>query len=267
MKAYAICLLALVAVSSARPKASGGGGGELDRQDQWQGYHSKWQNKEHYQKAKQTRSVSSSKSYEGDGHSGSPTTTAFPTWSSVEGGYGGAGTGTGGYQPPAPTTSTVKKSSYHDTSEYSEKSEQSPNEPNPENSGSPSLGSGPSGIAGSGPVSTGTTSTGNATSGGTLSKGKITLPAGCESVNGIGFGWLPDYNGASLKVDESAVGNKNPCFVGYYGQTGLSGWNDGAQITDNIADAQSGGKPVSLPFEVSNSLSVSFIKSRHTLHK
>ena len=262
MKAYAVCLLALAAVSSARPKASGGGGGELDRQDQWQGHHSlKWQNHEYYKKAKQTHSASTGKSHEEGGHAGSPTTTAFPTLSSVSGGYGGVGTGTGGYQPSAPTSSTVRKLSYQDTSEYSEKSEQSGDKPNPGSSGSPSLGSNPSGVAGSGPVSTGTTFTGNTTSGGTLSKGKITLPAGCESVNGIGFGWLPDYNGASLKVDESAVGNKNPCFVGYYGQTGLSGWNDGAQITDNIADAQSGGKPVRYPFGAFNPFYVPFPES------
>ena len=267
MKAYAVSLLALAAVSLARPKASGGGGGELDRQDQWQGYHSqKWQNHEYYKKAKQTRSASSGKSHEEGGHAGSPTTTAFPTLSSVGGGYGGAGTagtgtGTGGYQPSAPTSSTVRELSYQDTSEYSEKSEQSGDKTNPGSSGSPSLGSSPSVVASSSPVSTGTTSTGNTTSGGTLSNGKITLPAGCESVNSIGFGWLPDYNGASLKVDESAVGNKNPCFVGYYGQTGLSGWNDGAQITDNIADAQSGGTPVRYPFGASNPLYVSFSES------
>ena len=259
MKAYVISLLALAAVSSARPKASGGGGGEIDRHDQWQGSHSlAWQDQEYYQKAKHTRSASSAKSHGGGGHIGKPTTTAFPTLSSLGGGYDGPGTagyagaGTGGYQPPVPTSSTVR--SYQDT-EYSEKSGQSPGKPNLGSSGSPSLGSGPSGVTGSGPVSTGTTSTGNATSGGTLSKGEITLPAGCESVNGIGFGWLPDYNGASLKVDESAVGNKNPCFAGYYGQTGLSGWNDGAQITDNIADAQSGGKPVRYPFGASDFLS------------
>lgn len=80
-------------------------------------------------------------------------------------------------------------------------------------------------------------------SGGTISHGNITLPASCQSVNGIGFGWLPDYNGGSLADDEKAVGNNHPCFAGYYGQTGLSGWNDGGQITSSIADAQSGGKP------------------------
>ena len=86
-------------------------------------------------------------------------------------------------------------------------------------------------------------STGSTTLGVTLSKGKITLHADCENVNGIGFGWIPYYNDASLKDDENAVQHKNPCFAGYYSQTGLSGWNDGAQIMDNIADAQSGGKP------------------------
>lgn len=226
MKAYTLCLLALAAVSSARPKPSeGGGGGSGQGQE---GYHpSKWQNQKYY-KAKSTRQV-------GNGRAGSPATTAFPTMSSVVGGYGGAGTG--GYQPPAPTSSA------QGSSEYSGNSEQSLNEHNPGNSGNQSLGSGPSGVASSGPLSTGTSSTGNTTTGVTQSNGKITLPAGCQGVNNIGFGWLPDYNGASLAADESAVGNKNPCFAGYYGQTGLSGWKDGAQITDNIADAQSGGKP------------------------
>ena len=109
--------------------------------------------------------------------------------------------------------------------------------------GTGGAGTGQTGLPDSSRVSTGTVSTGNTTSGATRSKGKITLPAGCQSVNGIGFGWLPDYNGASLAADENAVGNKNPCFAGYYGQTGGSGWNGGAQITDNIADATSGGKP------------------------
>ena len=233
MKAYSLCLLALVALSSARPKPSGGGGG-----DQWQQGHHQSQS---HRKLKHTSSVGNGKY--GGGRDGSPTTTAFPLLTSVNGGYGAVGTGTGGYQPPAPTSSAVRGASPQDTYDYFEKSGQSLNKPNLGNSGSQSLGSGPSGVAGSGPLSTGAISTGNTTSGGTISKGKITLPAGCESVNGIGFGWLPDYNGASLKVDESAVGHKNPCFAGYYGQTGLSGWNDGAQITDNIADAQSGGKP------------------------
>ena len=165
---------------------------------------------------------------------GSPATTAFPTLTSALGGFSGPGTagyaaaGTGGYEPPAPTSSAVNPVSYQDSSEKSRE------ESNVGNNGSQSLGSG---VVGSGTSS----STSNTTT--SISKGKITLPAGCESINGIGFGWLPDYNGASLADDESAVKNKNPCFAGYYGQTGLSGWNDGAQLTDNIADAQSGGKP------------------------
>lgn len=230
MKAYTLCLLALVALSSARPKPPGGRGG-------WPG-----PGQGHHPSGSQDQNG-------GEGRAGSPATTAFPTLSLAIGGYGGAGTagyagaGTGGYQPPAPTSSAVKKTSYEDTSEYTEKSDQSPDESNSGNSASQSLGSGASSVAGSGPVSTGTSSTGNTTTGGTISNGKITLPAGCESVNGIGFGWLPDYNGASLADDESAVGKKHPCFAGYYGQTGLSGWNDGAQITDNIADATSGGTP------------------------
>ena len=242
MKAYIAhaCLLALAALSLARPNPSGGGGGGLE---QGQGdYSFKWQNQEYHKRPKHTRSASGGKYREG-GSAGSPATTAFPTMSSVIGGYSGAGTGTGGYQPPAPTSSAARKPLYQDTSEYSEKSGQSPGEPNSGNRGSQSLGSSPSGVAGSSPVSTGSISAGNTTTGGTISKGKITLPAGCESVNGIGFGWLPDYQGSSLADDESAVGHKNPCFAGYYGQTGLSGWKDGAQITDNIADAQSGGKP------------------------
>ena len=244
MKAYTVCLLALAALSSALPQSAGGGG---DDSGQGQGDHPS--NQEYYKTARHTHSVDGGK-YEGGGNrSGSPETTVFPTLSSVVGDYRGAGTagyagaGTSGYQPPVPTSSAASKPLYQDTTEYSEKSEKSSDEPDSRDSGSQSLGSGPSGVAGSNPVSTGTISTSNTTSGGTISKGKIMLPAGCESVNGIGFGWLPDYNGASLKADESAVGHKNPCFAGYYGQTGLSGWNDGAQITDNIADAQSGGKP------------------------
>lgn len=236
MKAYNLCLLALAAVSSARPRPSEGGGGGPG-QGQRQGYHpSKWQNQEYYKKAKHTPSVNGG-NHGGGGHAGSPATTAFPTLGSVIGGYGGAGTagyagaGTGGYQPPAPTSSAVRKTSYQDSSEYSEDSEKKSGESNSGNSGSQSLGSGPSGVAGSGPVSTGVSTTGNLTTGGTISNGKITLPANCQSVNGIGFGWLPDYNGASLAVDENAVGNNNPCFAGYYGQTGLSVWNNGAQVS------------------------------------
>ena len=238
MKPYTVCLFALVVVSSARPQPSGGGSEELG---QGQGdYSDKEQNHEYYKKAKQSVSVRGA-SYTGDGQRGRPSTTAFPTLSSLIDGY--AGVGTGGYQPPEPTTSAVGALSDEDTLEYAKKFGKPLGQSNPANSGSQSLGSGPSGVVGSGPVSTGRTATGNTTSGGTLSKGKITLPTGCENVNGIGFGWLPDYNGASLRDDENAVQHKNPCFAGYYGQTGLSGWNDGAQITDNIADAQSGGKP------------------------
>lgn len=228
MKAYTLCLLALAAFSSARPKPPGGGG---PPPGQWQGYG----HPEYYNKARPAESGGGGQ-HGGGGGGGSPATTAFPTLSSISGGYDGAGTG--GY--PAPTGSTVSKSSHLDTSEYSEAYAQTPDEPNPGNSGSQSLGLGPSSVAGSGSVatgtsSTGTTSSGNTTTGAIIGNGKITLPAGCQSVNNIGFGWLPDYNGASLADDEKAVGNTHPCFAGYYGQTGLSGWNDGAQITDNIA--------------------------------
>ena len=232
MKSYIVCFFALAALSLARPQPSGDGDEDLE-----QGQGDYQQKQKYSKKAKHTHSISGG----GDGEDGHrPATTAFPTLNLTIGGYGGAGTG--GYQPPAATGSAGGKSLYQD-SDFSEKSAKSSDEANPGNSGSQSLGSGPSGGVDSGPLSTGTISTGNTTSGATLSNGKITLPAGCESVNGIGFGWLPDYNGASLKDDENAVQNKNPCFAGYYGQTGLSGWNDGAQITDNIADAQSGGKP------------------------
>ena len=187
MKAYTLCLLGLAVFSSARPNPSESGG-----RPQSSKHPSKWQDQGYYKKAGP---------FSQGGGGGSPTTTAFPTLSSVIGGYAAAGTGGAG------------------------------------------TGTGQSGVVGYSRVSTGTSSTGNTTSGATISKGKITLPAGCQSVSGIGFGWLPDYNGASLAADETAVGNKNPCFAGYYGQTGLSGWNGGAQITDNIADATSGGKP------------------------
>lgn len=111
-------------------------------------------------------------------------------------------------QPPAPTSSAVKRASYQDNSDYSEKSEKSPNGSGSGNSGRQYLGLGASGVAGSGPVSTGTSSTGNTTSGGIISNGKITLPTGCENANGIGFGWLPNDNSASLAADDSAVGKK-----------------------------------------------------------
>ena len=175
MKAYTLCLLTLAVFSSARPNPSESGGGRQSTD-----HPSKWQNQGYNRKAGH---------HSHGGGEGTPTSTAFPTLSSVIGGYAAAGTG--------------------------------------------GAGTGPTGVPGS------TVSTGNTT----RSKGKITLPAGCQSVNGIGFGWLPDYNGASLAADEKAVGNKNPCFAGYYGQTGGSGWNGGAQITDNIADATSGGQP------------------------
>ena len=192
---------------------------------------------QYYKETQPTKSVGGGK-YGGGGGGGRTATIAFPTLSSLTGGYGGAGTG--GYQPPAATSSIMSGASHLDTSEYSEAYVQSPDQPNPGNSGSQSLGSGPSGVTGSGSVATGTSSTGststdNTTTGATIGNGKITLPAGCQSVNNIGFGWLPDYNCASLADDEEAVGNTHPCFAGYYGQTGLSGWNGGAQITDNIA--------------------------------
>ena len=242
MKAYTLCLLALATLSSARPQPLEGGSGGPGQGLEGQRYPpSNLENPRDYQNAIHTPSVGGGEYGGGGGRAGSPATTGFPILSSAVGGYGGAGTG--GYQPPAPTSSAVRETSYLDTSEYSEQSQQSPGQSSPGDSASQSLGSGPSSVTGSGPVSTGTSSTGNTTTGATISNGKITLPAGCESVSGIGFGWLPDYNGASLAADETAVGNKNPCFAGYYGQTGLSGWNDGAQITDNIADATSGGKP------------------------
>ena len=231
MKACGLCLLALAAFTSAHPKPSG----YEDREGWHEPHHpSKWHPEEYYKKMKHTSSV-------GGGRHGSPETTAFPSLTSVTGGFGGSGTGTGVHQRPAQTSSAGRKASNQDPPESgsSDKSDES----NPGKSGSQSHALSPSSVVGTGPAATGTTSTSNTTSGGTISKGKITLPAGCESINGIGFGWIPDYNGASLKVDENAVGNKHPCFVGYYGQTGLSGWNNGAQITDNIPDAQSGGQP------------------------
>ena len=230
MKAYTLCLLALAAFTSARPKPPGGGG---PPPGQGQGY----RHPKYYEEAQPTKSVGRGE-YGGGGGEGRSATTAFPTLSSIGGGYGGAGTGV--YQPSAPTGSSASKASHLDTSKYSEAYVQTPDEPNPGNSGSQSLGSGPSSVAGSGSVatgtsSTGTSSTGNTTTGATIGNGKITLPAGCQIVNKIGFGWLPDYNGSSLAIDEKAAGNTHPCFAGYYGQTGLPGWNRGAQITDNIA--------------------------------
>lgn len=228
MKDYTLCLLALAAFSSARPRFPGSGG---PPPGQGQGY----RHPGYYKGSQPTTSASGGESGGGGGGGEGSQTTAFPTLSSIIGGYAGAGTGTNGYQTPAATSLIMSGASHLDTTDYSEANVLSPDQPNPGNSGSQSLGSGPSGVTGSGSVPTGTSSTSNTISGATIGNGKITLPAGCQSVNNIGFGWLPDYNGASLAVDEKAVGNTHPCFAGYYGQTGISQWNDGGQITDNIA--------------------------------
>lgn len=183
MKAYTVCLLALATLFSAQPKPSGGGG-----------------------------------KYGGGGATGSPETTPFPRLNSAIGRYGGTGTGTGRYRPPASTSSAVRTTLHQDISRGSEDSKESSDETDLGNSGSQSLRSGPSGVAGSRPVSTAPISTSNTTSGRTKSSGKITLPAGCESVNDIGFGWLPDCNGASCKLTKTQWDTRTLALLGTIGR-------------------------------------------------
>ena len=71
----------------------------------------------------------------------------------------------------------------------------------------------------------------------------VKLPAGCQSKNGIGIGWLPDADaGVPLTTVTSALGNIKPCWAGYYAQITGSTW-DGSQLTDKVADVKAGGAP------------------------
>ncbi|KAK0514695.1 hypothetical protein JMJ35_003312 [Cladonia borealis] len=112
-------------------------------------------------------------------------------------------------------------------------------------SGSPTAGGGsgdPSATSIAGPAQSSAaplTTSGNAT----IGSGKVALPAGCESKNGIGIGWLPDSeDGSSLTGIISALGGVKPCWAGYYAQITGSTW-DGSQLTSKVAEVKAGGAP------------------------
>ena len=111
--------------------------------------------------------------------------------------------------------------------------------------GSPTAGGGsgsPSATPTSGPAQSSTaplTTSGNAT----IGSGKVALPAGCESKNGIGIGWIPDSDdGTSLTAITSALGGVKPCWAGYYAQITGSTW-DGSQLTGKVTQVKAGGAP------------------------
>ena len=112
-------------------------------------------------------------------------------------------------------------------------------------SGSPTAGGGlgnPSATSVAGPAQSSAaplTTSDNAT----IGNGKVTLPAGCESKNGIGIGWIPDSEeGSSLTTIISALGGVKPCWAGYYAQITGSTW-DGSQLTSKVAEVKAGGAP------------------------
>lgn len=81
---------------------------------------------------------------------------------------------------------------------------------------------------------------------GTITSGNVSLPAGCESLNNIGIGWLPDSdNDVPLTTVTSALGNPQPCFAGYYAHISSADW-DGSQFTGKVAEVKASvpsGKP------------------------
>ncbi|KAK4697229.1 hypothetical protein P7C71_g813, partial [Lecanoromycetidae sp. Uapishka_2] len=90
------------------------------------------------------------------------------------------------------------------------------------------------------------TSPASPSSTGTITSGNVSLPAGCESRNNIGIGWLPDSdNDVPLTTVTSALGDPQPCFAGYYAHITSADW-DGSQFTGKIAEVKASvpaGKP------------------------
>ena len=155
------------------------------------------------------------------------TGSTFPTYGSANGGYSGSGTGAGGYQQLTTTPS------YGGGGDY------------PQPTGTPTVGGSsgnPSGTSIAGPAQSSAALL-NTSSNATIGSGKVTLPAGCESKNGIGIGWLPDSDdGVSLTTVVSALGGVKPCWAGYYAQITGSTW-DGSQLTGKVAEVKAGGAP------------------------
>ena len=187
------------------------------------------------------------------------TSGAFPTYGPVSGGYGGSGSGS---QQPTMVPSPYKGSIDQQTTSASTYGTvfdgRRPPSKYGQGAGAPlesGGGGGASGIQtlGSGYGSPSETSKGGLaqssttpsdTSGNiTVGRGKVSLPAGCESKNGIGIGWLPDADlGVPLTTVTYALGGVKPCWAGYYAQITGSTW-DGSQLTGKIAEIKAGGKP------------------------
>ena len=170
---------------------------------------------------------------------------------------GGSGTGAGEYQQPTISPSyggggpvsqsaSVDYSGNTATSGYPQGASASPyGDGGGGASGNPTAGGGsvnPSATPNAGPAQSpeGPNSTsGNATTG----NGKVALPAGCESKNGIGIGWLPDSeSGSSLTTIISALGGVKPCWAGYYAHITGSTW-DGSELTSQVAQVKAVGAP------------------------
>ena len=186
-------------------------------------------------------SVTNSNGGYGTGEYQQPTST--PTYSGV----GGGGNPTGGYEQPTIT-------SLSGSSDGGGRGGGSGGSPTPGNEQptsidngvgseqSPAAGSpGGASATGTGPLPSLTVASRGSNA--ILGSGKVTLPAGCESKNGLGIGWLPDSDiGVPLTAITSALGGVRPCWAGYYAQITGSTW-DGSQLTSKVAEVTAGGAP------------------------
>ena len=247
MKTAALCLAVLAGLAAARPK--------FQAPYTLEGRPTAWENPNSQKNPSCTKDVESgfspreSASYEKKnkyhsynsvtdsnsayGTGGYQQTTSTPTYSGLDGG----GTPAGGYQQPT-ITSLSGSSDGGGTGGGSGGSPTPGNEqPTSINSG---LGSEQSPAA-SNPGGASATGTGPLLSSTVASSGKVTLPAGCESKNGLGIGWLPDSDtGVPLTAITSALGGVRPCWAGYYAQITGSTW-DGSQLTGKVAQVKAGG--------------------------
>ena len=218
---------------------------------------------ESYSQSKFNHYEAKKKEWKGGGHSSDchdsgTEQTSFPSYGTVTGGYNGAGTGS---YPQA--TSTITSSV---GAGFSGNLQQLDYQQQPSASGTSGIG-----VTDSLPVVTGLSSNlvedyanpGNDQGStyafnpsmisavgpsptGDITSGNVSLPAGCESLNGIGIGWLPDSdNGVPLTTITSALGNPQPCFAGYYAHITSADW-DGSQFTGKVAEVKASvpsGKP------------------------
>ena len=187
----------------------------------------------------------------------STTGSAIPACGSANGGYSDSGTGAGEYQQPTTTPSyggggDDSQSTSADyigntaTGGYQQGASASPYGGGGGGaSGTPTAGGGPGNPSGTPNAVPAQSPAGlNSTSGNaTIANGKVTLPAGCESKNGIGIGWIPDSeSGSSLTTIISALGGVKPCWAGYYAHITGSTW-DGSELTSQVAQVKAGGPP------------------------